>query len=78
MLLGQFLREDLLLVVKNLEVLLRAQELVVVILGFLLCLEDLVSLGFDDLLKLPFLDHHEIVVSLLSRKLSLKPANRGS
>lgn len=47
---------------KDLEVLLGAEQLVVVVSCFLLCLQDLILLGLDDLLQLCFLAHHKFQV----------------
>ena len=71
LLLGQLLREYFLLVVEDLEVLFRAQELIVKILGLFLGLYDVRLLGLDDFFEFPLLDHHEVIVTLLASKLCL-------
>jgi hypothetical protein len=60
---------------KNLEVLLGAQQLIVLISGLPFGLKNLLLLRFNDLLKLILLGENKLVVRALRLKLSLKSAN---
>ena len=60
---------------QDLEVLLGAQELSVVVLRLLLGVENLMLLGFYHLFEFGFLGHHELMVVLLALELALKSTN---
>lgn len=74
----ELLREYFLLVVKDLEILLGTQELVVEVLGLFLSLNDLCLLGLYHLLELSLLDHDEVVIALLAGELGLEPRQCGT
>ena len=78
LLLSKLFREYLLLIVENLEVFFRAQELVVKILGLFLSFDYACLLSLDNFLELNFLGHHEVIVTLLTGKLGLKSRKGGS
>ena len=63
---------------ENLEVLFSAQELVVKILRLFLCFDNACLLSLDNFLELYLLGHHEVIVTLLTGKLGLKPRECGS
>lgn len=75
---SQFLRQHLLLVVQDLEVLLGAQELVVVLGGLVLSREHLALLRLDDLLQLYLLVHYQFHVLLEPSELGLETGDGGS
>jgi hypothetical protein len=62
---------------KDLEVLLCAQELVVVLSRLLLSLQDFILLRLDDLLELQLLIHDQFHVLLLACELGLEAGDRG-
>lgn len=74
---SELLGEHLLLVVQDLEVLLGAQELVVVLRRLVPSLQDLALLGLDDLLQLYLLVHDQLHVLLQASELGLEAGDGG-
>lgn len=68
-------REELVLVVQDLEVLLCSQKLVIVIIALLFCLKHLLFLVFEDLFKFYFGCDANLHVCLLALDLSLQSLN---